>query len=65
MATSIGVLYASVNSPIEDWSPIQPQVWMAVLSVISNALLAYAVIEGVAIRFWRKTLCGTTVWHHP
>jgi hypothetical protein len=62
---SVAVLAASNGAPIDEWSILnstfQPQVWVAVMSVVSNALLGYAFVEGVAIQFWRQACNGTTV----
>jgi hypothetical protein len=64
-AASIGVLAASDGAPIDEWGilriRLQPQVWMAIFSVLSNALLAYSFAEGCALRFWRVASAGTTI----
>jgi hypothetical protein len=61
----MGILAASDGLPVNEWrmarSKLQPQVWMAALSALSNSLLAYAFAEGVALSIWRKACSGTTV----
>lgn len=55
--------------PIEDWQILslnaQPQVWVSILSTVTNALLEYAFIEGLAILFWNQAVRGTMVSAAP
>jgi hypothetical protein len=59
------VLGASSGAPIDEWNiaglKLQPQVWVAALSTISNALLGYSFVEGIAVVFWRRASAGTSV----
>jgi hypothetical protein len=60
-----GVLGFSDKYAVEDWETFrpdfQPQVWVAACSVLSNALLAFAFSEGLALYFWTRATAGTTV----
>jgi hypothetical protein len=62
---SVLILYSSNGKPVDDWRmlnlKLQPQVWMAVLSMLSNASLNFAFIKGVSLTFWRHASRGTTV----
>ncbi len=62
---SAGVLRFSDKYPVEEWKKLkpnfQPQVWVAACSVLSNALLAFAFTEGLALYFWTRATSGTTV----
>jgi hypothetical protein len=59
------VLGFSNTYAVEDWDKFrvnfQPQVWVAACSVLSNALLAFAFTEGVALYFWTRATAGTMV----
>lgn len=62
---AIGVLALSNGVPIEIWQSrslsVQPQVWVSILSTVTNALLEYALIEGLTIIFWNQVVHGTMV----
>ncbi len=64
-ASSLAVLAVSNRYPVDDWpikrSKVKPQSLVAAMSATSNALLGYAFLHGVAIRFWRHALSRTTV----
>lgn len=56
------ILFRSHESPLNDWGyGIAPSVYLAMVSVISNALTAYALVKGLEITFWRNALRGRTV----
>lgn len=56
------VLVCSHKQPLDDWGyGIAPSVYLAILSVIANALSAYALANGLEITFWRNALKGRTV----
>jgi Protein of unknown function (DUF3176) len=64
-AVSVVVLKCSNNLPTDSWVlkgiSIRPTVVLAVISVVSNALLRYALSEGWRIIWWRRALKGGTV----
>jgi hypothetical protein len=59
-AASVGIIWLSNDSLVENIK-IQPQVLLAILSTIVNALLAFALVEGLTIHFWKQAGCGMTV----
>lgn len=47
---------------LDDWGyGIAPSVYLAIASVVANALTAYALAVGLEITFWRNALRGHTV----
>ncbi|KAF2454217.1 hypothetical protein BDY21DRAFT_107255 [Lineolata rhizophorae] len=60
------VLAASNESALSKWEvgklPVQPQVWVSLLSTIMDALLVFALAEGVSCSFWRKAETGVTLF---
>ncbi|CAI9627555.1 unnamed protein product [Alternaria burnsii] len=59
---AIAILINSNNKPIDNWGyGITPAVYLAIVSVVCNASLAYALTEGLTILFWRNTLQGHTL----
>ena len=59
---AIAILINSNNKPIDNCGyGITPAVYLAIVSVVCNASLAYALTEGLTILFWRNTLQGHTV----
>jgi hypothetical protein len=62
---STGILLASNGSTIDSWTvggdKAQLQVYVAVIEMIINFLILFALAEGIVIRFWRQLLHGTTV----
>ncbi|OCL14127.1 hypothetical protein AOQ84DRAFT_281733 [Glonium stellatum] len=63
--TAAVVLKLSNGKTIDDWPyprwTIQPTVLLAILSAVANALLRYALGEGLTIAWWVKALKGGTV----
>lgn len=62
---AVVVLILSNESPVENWqvmrTNVQPQVWLSIFSTVTNALLDYALVEGLTIIFWRQAGRGTIV----
>ena len=62
---SVAVLLASNDSVIAHWQlgsyKAQPQVYVSILAVLMDALLAFALADGLMIRFWRQATHGTAV----
>ncbi len=62
---SVVVLILSNGKRVDSWSlndvKVQPQVLLSILSTIMNAVMSYALIEGIAVFFWRQAGRGTTV----
>jgi hypothetical protein len=59
---SIAILVTSHKKPLFFWGKgIAPSVFLAIASVIANALTAYALACGLEITFWRNALHGRTV----
>jgi hypothetical protein len=63
-----GVIYLLVDSnekEVSQWAFVglhwQPQVWVAIGSTLSGALLNFAFVEGLVIFFWTHAQAGTTV----
>jgi Protein of unknown function (DUF3176) len=66
----ISVLISSNNRPITEW-PIQPSVYLAIGTAVTNILLAHALSQAATIAWWVKALSpGTTLrglhntWSH-
>ena len=57
---SFGVLNASNGKPVASWQ-LQPNVYLAILTAVSNKALAFAVIQGTVVTFWLNALSGTTL----
>jgi hypothetical protein len=64
-AAAVSVLLASSGSPIERWKirnvNIQPQVWLSVLSTISDGLTMFALAKAAEKTFWTAVARGTTL----
>jgi hypothetical protein len=59
---SVVVLMQSHHKSLDDWGyGIAPSVYLAIASVVANALTAYALAIGLEITFWRNALRGHTV----
>ena len=59
---SVVILVKSHRHPLDEWGDgISPSVYLAVASVIANALTAYALAKGLDIIFWRNALREHTV----
>jgi hypothetical protein len=62
---SAAVLKLSDGQPTADWPSVavlmQPTVILAIISVLSNILLRYAMSEGWRITWWRKSLKEGTI----
>lgn len=54
------ILYASNLAPVAGWV-YAPQVYLAVLTAISNKALAFAVVQGTVVTWWLKAMRGTTL----
>ncbi|KAK5172819.1 uncharacterized protein LTR77_002939 [Saxophila tyrrhenica] len=57
---SFAVLAASNKQPVSSWT-FQPTVYLAVLTVLSNKLLAFAAVQGTVISWWRSAIRGTSL----
>jgi hypothetical protein len=61
----VAIILCSDGKPVDDWYilkiKIQPQVWVAVLLMLSNTMLNFAFAEGLTIRFQRQAGQGATV----
>jgi hypothetical protein len=56
------ILVRSHKQPLNQWGyGIAPSVYLAIASVVANALAAYALVNGLEITFWRNALQGGTV----
>jgi hypothetical protein len=59
---SLVILIRSHKQPLDEWGyGIAPSVYLAVFSVVGNALTAYALANGLEITFWRNCMEGRTV----
>lgn len=59
---AIAILEMSDGQPVDDWgNSLAPSVYLAVIAIIANTLLAVAFAEGLVISFWRTALNGCTV----
>ena len=62
---SVAVLLASNDSAVAHWQlgsyKVQPQVYVSILVLLIDVLLAFALADGLMIRFWRQATHGTTV----
>ncbi|KAH5693439.1 hypothetical protein HBI44_148450 [Parastagonospora nodorum] len=59
---SVVVLMQSHHKSLDDWGyGIAPSVYLAIASVVANALTAYALAIGLEITFWRNALRGHTL----
>jgi hypothetical protein len=65
MSFSVVIILCSDGKLVDDWYilkiKIQPQVWVTVLSTLSNMMLIFAFAEGLTIRFWRQAGQGAAV----
>ena len=66
----MAILILSNGQPIAKWS-IQPTVYLAIASAVTNILIHFALAEGVSIAWWKRSMKdGTTVndlhryWNH-
>src|SRR4051812_34886050 len=63
------IVAASHDKDVETW-PIQPAVWLAIFSGISNVAYSSALATGIAVRFWLRAAQGTElsqlhyIWEH-
>jgi hypothetical protein len=59
---SVGVLVGSNNVSSSQWTQsLAPNICLQTINAISNALLATAIMSGIAIAWWRKALHGATI----
>ena len=59
----VAVLVKSNNDPTTDW-PVQPQVYLAIASTITNITLVYALKRAIDVAWWCRAIKpGTTVAH--
>ena len=59
---AIVILDMSDGQPVDNWGKsLGPSVYLAVIAIIANTLLAVALAEGLVISFWRTALNGCTV----
>jgi hypothetical protein len=59
---SLVILIRSHKQPLPEWGyGIAPSVYLAIFSVVANALTAYALANGLEITFWRNCMEGRTV----
>ena len=54
------VLAGSDGDAVANWK-LQPAVYLAVLTAISNEAVAFAAIQGTVVTFWLRALEGTTL----
>lgn len=63
--TSVWIIALSDNNTVDGWRfgniKLQPQVWLAIFSTIINAMLGFALLEGLKIHFWKRAGRGMTV----
>lgn len=57
---SYAILKASDGELISSWK-YEPNVYLAVLTAISNKALAFALVQGTVVTFWLKAVRGTTL----
>ncbi len=61
----MGTLFLSKGDSFGSWRVqqmnLQPQVYLSIFSTVMNALMGYALVEGITIYFWREAGRGTTV----
>ncbi|KAK3723539.1 hypothetical protein LTR37_001791 [Vermiconidia calcicola] len=57
---SYAILAASDGQTVESWS-YQPNVFLAILTAISNKALAFAAVQGTVVTFWLRALKGTSL----
>jgi len=72
--STVAVLVFSDEKPTASWPsskfPIQPAVLLAILTTVANALISWALYDGVVIAWWTKMLRGATLkevhnyWEH-
>ena len=60
-ASAVVVLLVSDGADIRGWTFTTPSVYLAILSVVANTFLGFALAEGLVILFWRVMLEGCTV----
>ncbi len=62
IVAALYVLLASDGMPIDKWGyGVAPAVYLAIISVITNVFLSFALVNGLVISFWRMALKGCTV----
>lgn len=56
------ILYASDRAPVNGWL-YAPQVYLAILTAISNKALAFAIVQGTVVTWWLRAMrsSGTTL----
>ncbi len=59
VAASVAVLLISNGQPITKWS-IQPTVYLAIASAVTNILLHFALAEGANIAWWKRSMKDNT-----
>lgn len=56
------ILVASDGKPVDSWGyNVAPAVYLAITSMIANSLLAFALVNGLVISFWRTALHGASL----
>lgn len=62
LVAALYILEASDGKPIDKWGgDIAPSVYLAITSLMSNALLGFVLVNGLIISFWRNALRGGSV----
>ena len=59
VVAAVGILIISNGQPTSSWT-IQPTVYLAIASAITNILLHFAFAEGVAVAWWRRATENNT-----
>lgn len=54
------IIYKSNDDLVDSW-PLQPQVWLAVTSALSDIFLKFAFAEGIIVCWWKRASRGSTV----
>ena len=58
-ASSIAILVTSNGNPASEW-PIQPAVYLAISSTVTNIMLYVSFLEGVNVAWWRRAMKENT-----
>ena len=57
---ALAVLFVSNGQPITTWT-LQPTVYLAITTALSNSALAYALLQAILISWWYKVSRGSTI----
>ena len=58
-ASAIAILVTSNGNPVSEWS-IQPAVYLAISSTVTNIMLNLSFVEGVNVAWWRRAMKENT-----